>query len=231
GVIPLAIRKIRESAKQALIITDVCLCAYTSHGHCGIVNDKGLVLNDESLPYLGEMALAHARAGADIIAPSDMMDGRIGALRALLDLEGFTDTPILSYAAKYASSFYGPFRDAAHSAPAFGDRRTYQMDPGNRREALCELQSDLEEGADMLMVKPALPCLDVIREARDQFECPIAAYQVSGEYAMIKLAAAQGWLDERQAVNETLTAIRRAGADFIMTYFAIDAANHLVHHS
>lgn len=227
GVIPLAIRKIRESAKNAVIITDVCLCAYTSHGHCGIVNDKGLVLNDESLSYLGEMALAHARAGADIVAPSDMMDGRVGALRALLDMEGFTDTPILSYAAKYASAFYGPFRDAAHSAPAFGDRRTYQMDPGNGREALLELQNDLEEGADMLMIKPALPYLDVLREARQRFQCPLAAYQVSGEYSLIKGAAANGWIDEKQAMLETLTSIRRAGADFIMTYFAIEAANAL----
>jgi porphobilinogen synthase len=207
-------------------MTDVCLCEYTDHGHCGKVVD-GEVDNDATLELLGKVALSHARAGADLVAPSDMMDGRVGFLREALDRHGFGHVGILAYAAKHASSFYGPFREAAHSTPQFGDRRSYQMDPGNRREALREMELDAGEGADILMVKPALPCLDILREARDRFEHPLAAYQVSGEYALIRAAAERGWVDGDAMMLESLTAIRRAGADFVLTYFARDAARLL----
>ena len=220
GVVQRAIRAIKEAAPNLVVITDVCLCGYTSHGHCGVIDPKGKILNDPTLELLSEMALSHARAGADIVAPSDMMDGRVGSIRRALDGDGLQDVLILSYAAKYASCFYGPFRDAAHSAPSFGDRKTYQMDPPNVREALKEIALDIDEGADMVMVKPALPYLDVISKARDAFNVPIVAYQVSGEYSMIKAAAERGWLDEKRAMAESLTAIKRAGADLIITYFA-----------
>jgi porphobilinogen synthase len=223
GVVQQAVRAIRSECRDLLVITDVCLCEYTSHGHCGVV-DGGVVRNDETLPLLARMAVSHARAGAHIVAPSDMMDGRVGALRAALDMDGFAETPILSYAAKYASAFYGPFREAADSAPQFGDRRGYQMDPANVREALREVRLDVEEGADMVMVKPALPYLDVIRAVREQFDRPVAAYNVSGEYAMVKAAAARGWVDEDRMMREILTSIRRAGADIILTYHARDFA-------
>lgn len=217
-----AVAALKEKIPGLPVATDVCLCGYTDHGHCGILTAGGKVDNDASLELLATMALRHAEAGADIIAPSDMMDGRVGAIRKLLDANRFEATIIMSYSAKYASAFYGPFRDAAHSAPAFGDRRTYQMDPANRREALREIAADVEEGADIVMVKPALPYLDVIAEARRRFNCPIAAYQVSGEYAMIKAAAAKGCMDETAAITESLTAIRRAGADIVISYFAKD---------
>jgi porphobilinogen synthase len=223
GIIPRALAAIRRAAPELVQITDVCLCEYTDHGHCGVLRD-GEVDNDPTLELLAAEALAHARAGADVVAPSDMMDGRVGAIRRALDGAGFTHLPILSYAAKFASSFYGPFRDAAESTPAFGDRRGYQMDPANVEEALREVALDVDEGADMVMVKPALPYLDVIRRVKERFGYPVAAYQVSGEYAMIKAAAANGWIDEARAVDETLTAIRRAGADVIVTYFAADVA-------
>ena len=223
GVIPQAIRKIKQAVPEMLVITDVCLCAYTSHGHCGIVAD-GYVDDDETLPLLAKTALSHTEAGADIVAPSDMMDGRVRAIREMLDTNGFKHIPILAYAAKYASAFYGPFREAAESAPQFGDRRSYQMDPPNAREALREVEQDIAEGADIIMVKPALAYLDVIRKVRDTFNYPLAAYSVSGEYAMVKAAARQGWLDERQVTLEILTAIKRAGADIIITYHAKQAA-------
>jgi porphobilinogen synthase len=223
GIIPRALAAIRRATPDLLLITDVCLCEYTDHGHCGVLRD-GDVDNDPTLEILAAEALAHARAGADIVAPSDMMDGRVGVIRRALDAAGFTHLPILSYAAKFASGFYGPFRDAAESTPAFGDRRGYQMDPANVEEALREVALDVEEGADMVMVKPALPYLDVIRRVKERFGYPVAAYQVSGEYAMIKAAAANGWIDEARAVDETLTAIRRAGADVVITYFAKDVA-------
>jgi porphobilinogen synthase len=227
GVVPQAIRRIRNGRADLAIITDVCVCSYTDHGHCGIVRDER-VLNDETVELLAKMAVAHAKAGADLVAPSAMMDGQVGAIRKALDAAGLTDTGILSYAVKYASSFYGPFREAADSKPAFGDRRSYQMDPANVREALAEARIDLDEGADMIMVKPALPYLDVIHRVRSAFpDAPLAAYQVSGEYAMIKAAAANGWLDERNVALEALTAIKRAGADAIITYFAKDAASWL----
>ncbi|MGH7893667.1 MAG: porphobilinogen synthase [Candidatus Binatia bacterium] len=226
GVVPRALEAIRKAAPQLVLITDVCLCEYTDHGHCGVVRD-GEVENDATLEILAAEALTHARAGADIVAPSDMMDGRVGAIRRTLDGAGLSHVPILSYAAKFASGFYGPFREAAESTPAFGDRRGYQMDPANGDEALREVALDLEEGADLVMVKPALPYLDVIRRVKDRFGYPVAAYQVSGEYAMIKAAAANGWLDEARVVDETLTAIRRAGADVIVTYFAKDVARGL----
>ena len=219
GAVQEAIARLKDALPDLVVITDVCLCAYTDHGHCGVVKD-GRILNDETLELLARMAVSHARAGADMVAPSDMMDGRVGAIRQALDDEGFSDVAIMAYSAKYASAFYGPFRDAAHSAPGFGDRRSYQMDPANAREALRELELDLDEGADILMVNPAMPYLDVIRSAREVFDVPIAAYQVSGEYAMIKAAAERGWLDEQAAALEALTAIRRAGADLILTYFA-----------
>jgi porphobilinogen synthase len=223
GIIPRALRAIREAAPALVLVTDVCLCEYTDHGHCGIVRD-GDVDNDPTLELLAAEALAHARAGADVIAPSDMMDGRVGAIRRSLDAAGFTHLPILSYAAKFASAFYGPFRDAAESAPRFGDRRSYQMDPANAEEALREVALDIEEGADIVMVKPALPYLDVVRRIKEATKVPVAAYNVSGEYAMLKAAAQNGWLDEQAAVLETLTSIRRAGADMILTYHAKDAA-------
>jgi len=210
-----------------LLITDVCLCEYTDHGHCGVVRD-GDVDNDPTLELLATEAVAHARAGADVIAPSDMMDGRVGAIRRALDAAGFAHLPIMSYAAKFASAFYGPFREAAESAPQFGDRRSYQMDPANAEEALREVALDIEEGADIVMVKPALPNLDIVRRVKERFGYPVAAYQVSGEYAMVKAAAARGWLDEARAVAESLTAIRRAGADIVITYFAGDVARGLV---
>ena len=223
GVVPRAIRAIKDHVPGLVVITDICIDEYTSHGHCGLVKD-GRILNDETLACLQKMALSHARAGADIVAPSDMMDGRVGAIRGALDAEGFDQVAILSYAAKFASCFYAPFREAADSSPAFGDRQSYQMDSANAREALKEIRSDIDEGADIVMVKPALPYLDVIHAARSVVDRPLAAYQVSGEYSMIKAAAQQGWLDERRAMLETLTAIRRAGADLILTYFAKEAA-------
>jgi porphobilinogen synthase len=226
GVIQQAIRTIKKTTPELLVITDVCLCEYTSHGHCGVVVD-GYVDNDKTLKLLAKTALSHAQAGADIVAPSDMMDGRVKAIRQELDRSGFHNMPILAYAAKYASAFYGPFREAAESAPQFGDRRSYQMDPSNWREAMREIEQDIIEGADIVMVKPALPCLDVIRKARDTFNYPLAAYNVSGEYAMVKAVAQQGWLDERGIVMEILTAIKRAGADIIITYHAKEAARWL----
>jgi porphobilinogen synthase len=223
GVVQKAIRAIRAACKHLLVVTDVCLCEYTSHGHCGVVEGEE-VRNDATLRLLAKMAISHVRAGAQVVAPSDMMDGRVGALRKALDADGHADVAILSYAAKYASGFYGPFREAADSAPQFGDRRGYQMDPGNVREALREVRLDLEEGADILMVKPALPYLDVIRAVREISDRPLAAYNVSGEYAMVKAAAQRGWIEERRVVLETLTSIRRAGADVILTYHAKDFA-------
>jgi porphobilinogen synthase len=223
GVVQQATRAIREHCPDLLVVTDVCLCEYTSHGHCGVVED-GDVQNDPTLDLLTKMALSHARAGAQVVAPSDMMDGRVGAIRRGLDGASLTGVAILSYAAKYASAFYGPFREAADSAPQFGDRRSYQMDPANRREALREVRLDLEEGADMVMVKPALAYLDVIREVRDAVDVPVAAYNVSGEYAMVKAAAEKGWIDEARIMRETLTAIARAGADVIITYHALEFA-------
>jgi porphobilinogen synthase len=221
-----AIRAIKKATPELLVITDVCLCAYTDHGHCGMIRNNRID-NDSTCGLLAEMALAHARAGADIIAPSDMMDGRIGVIRRALDQSGFTDVAILSYAAKYASAFYGPFRDAAHSAPGFGDRKGYQMDPAAKRQALREIALDIDEGADMVMVKPAVHYLDVIHEARRRFEVPIAAYYVSGEYMMLHAAADAGYLDRDVATMETLTAIKRAGADIILTYSAKTAARIL----
>jgi porphobilinogen synthase len=226
GIVQRALRTLREAAPELVLMTDVCLCEYTDHGHCGIVRD-GHVVNDESVELIARTALSHVEAGADAVAPSDMMDGRVAAVRAALDDAGREETPILSYAAKYASAFYGPFREAAGSAPTFGDRRSYQMDPANVREALRECELDLAEGADALMVKPALPYLDVIRAVRERFDCPVAAYNVSGEYAMVKAAAAAGHLDERDAALESLTAIKRAGADLIVTYWAKDLATWL----
>jgi porphobilinogen synthase len=223
GVVPQAVRAIRAGCRDLLVVTDVCLCEYTSHGHCGVVEGDE-VRNDPTLPLLAEMALCHARAGAHLVAPSDMMDGRVGAIRAALDRGGFAEVGILAYAAKYASAFYGPFREAADSAPQFGDRRGYQMDPANVREALREVRLDVEEGADIVMVKPALPYLDVIRAVHEAVDRPVAAYNVSGEYAMVKAAAARGWVDEERIVKETLTAIRRAGADVILTYHSKDFA-------
>jgi porphobilinogen synthase len=226
GIVQRAVAAAKGAAPDLLVITDVCNCEYTSHGHCGKVVD-GDVDNDATLEWLAASAVSHARAGADIVAPSDMMDGRVGAIRKALDAEGFAKTPILAYAAKFASVFYGPFREAADSTPQFGDRKTYQMDPANGREAMREIEQDIEEGADMVMVKPALPYLDLIREARERFDVPLGAYQVSGEFAMIMAAAKNGWIDEERAMLETLTSIRRAGADFILTYFAKAAARKL----
>lgn len=223
GVVQQAVRAIRKATSSLVVMTDVCLCEYTSHGHCGLV-DNGEVLNDPTLELLARMAVSHARAGAHVLAPSDMMDGRVGAIRNALDAKGFDDRAILSYAAKYASAYYGPFREAADSAPQFGDRRGYQMDPANVREALREVRLDVEEGADAVMVKPALAYLDVIRAVRERVDRPVAAYNVSGEYAMVKAAAEKGWIDEERIVKETLTAIRRAGADIILTYHALDFA-------
>jgi porphobilinogen synthase len=228
GIVQLATRAIKDAVPELIVITDVCLCEYTSHGHCGVVEKgTGVVMNDVSLELLARTASSQAEAGADIVAPSDMMDGRVAAIRSELDNEGFQDTPILAYAAKYASAFYGPFREAAESAPAFGDRRSYQMDPANAREALLEVELDVEEGADIVMVKPALPYLDVVRRVREMTKLPVAAYSVSGEYAMIKAASQNGWLDERTAVLEALTGVKRAGADIIVTYHAPDVARWL----
>ena len=227
GAVQLAVRAIKAAHPKLVVITDVCLCEYTSHGHCGVVRDDGTVDNDASLELLARTATSHARAGADVIAPSDMMDGRVGAIRAELDAEGFAELPILAYAAKFASAYYGPFREAAGSTPAFGDRRSYQLDPANAREALRETELDIAEGADIVMVKPALAYLDVIAAVRAMTRLPVAAYNVSGEYAMVKAAVASGAFDERAIVLETLTAIRRAGADMIITYHAKDAAEWL----
>lgn len=226
GVTQQAIRYIKDKYPDMIVIADVCLCEYTSHGHCGVICD-GKILNDETLPLLAKMSVSLAKAGADIIAPSDMMDGRVAAIRKALDENGFSGTPILSYSAKFASSYYSPFRDAAESSPAFGDRKTYQMDCANGREALREIADDIEEGADMVMVKPALAYLDVLKAARERFDLPIAAYNVSGEYSMVKAAAQNGWIDEKRIVMENLTAIKRAGADIIITYHALDAAKWL----
>ena len=226
GIVQKAIRALKADNPALLVFTDVCLCEYMSHGHCGIVEGER-ILNDPSLDLLARTAISHAQAGADVVAPSDMMDGRVAAIRRGLDTAGFADTPILSYAVKYASAMYGPFREAADSAPQFGDRKTYQMDPANRREALKEVAQDIAEGADMVMVKPALSYLDIVREVRDVTHLPVAAYNVSGEYAMVKAAAANGWIDERASALEILTSIKRAGADLILTYHAKDAARWL----
>ncbi len=226
GIVQMAVRALKEAHPDLVVITDVCLCEYTSHGHCGFVRD-GEVDNDITVELLAKTAISHAEAGADAVAPSDMMDGRIGSIRFQLDEEGHAGVPIVAYSAKYASAFYGPFRDAAGSTPDFGDRRGYQMDPANAAEAVREAELDLEEGADMLMVKPATPYLDVVRRVKDATGAPVAAYHVSGEYSMLKAAAANGWIDERQAVLETLTSIRRAGADAIVTYYAKEAAQWL----
>ena len=226
GIVQQAVRAVKREAPKLLVMTDVCNCEYTSHGHCGLVVD-GEVQNDPTLEWLAKAAVSHARAGADAVAPSDMMDGRVAAIRAALDVANFAETPIVSYAAKYASVFYGPFREAAESTPQFGDRRSYQMDPANAREAMREIELDLEEGADMILIKPAMPYLDVIHEARARFDVPIGAYQVSGEFSMLMAAIQNGWLDRDRAILESLTAIRRAGADFTLTYFAKDAARLL----
>ncbi len=225
GVVQEAVRALKAASHELVVVTDVCLCEYTDHGHCGLLGEDGYVLNDETLEILGRIAVSHAEAGADVVAPSGMLDGMVGAIRTALDADGFEGTAILSYAVKYASAFYGPFRDAAQGAPAFGDRKSHQMDPGNAREAIREVALDVEQGADALLVKPALGYLDVVRRVHESFpERPLAAYNVSGEYAMLKAAAANGWLDERAAVLEVLTGIRRAGADLIVTYHAKEAA-------
>ena len=226
GIIQRAVRAIKEEFPDFLVITDVCLCGYTSHGHCGVV-EGDQILNDPTLELLAKQALSHARAGVDMVAPSDMMDGRVGVIRKALDKNGFSEIPILAYSAKFASSFYGPFREAAESAPQFGDRRSYQMDFANAREALREVRLDIQEGADIIMVKPALPYLDVISRAKEEFDVPVAAYNVSGEYAMVKAAAQLGWIDGERAMMEVLLSIKRAGADFILTYFAKEAAKRL----
>ena len=226
GIIQEALRAIRQNVKDLLLITDICLCEYTSHGHCGVIKHKD-VDNDSTLKLLADTGVSHARAGADMVAPSDMMDGRVAAIRGALDREGFANTPIMAYSAKYASAFYGPFREAADSAPQFGDRRGYQMDPPNAREALKEIATDIQEGADIVMVKPALAYLDVIARARRMFHVPLAAYQVSGEYSMIEAAARNGWIDRERTILETTTAIKRAGADIIITYYALELARSL----
>ncbi len=231
GIVCQAVEAVKGACPELCVITDVCMCEYTDHGHCGVVQENvdGVldVDNDATLPLLAKEALAHARAGADIIAPSDMMDGRVGAIRSTLDDSGFSETPIMAYSAKFASSFYGPFRDAAESPPQFGNRSTYQMDPANGREAMREIEEDIQEGADIVMVKPALAYLDIIARAADSFDVPVAAYHVSGEFSMVKAAAAQGWIDEQRAALEVLTSIRRAGASLIITYWAKDAAQWL----
>ena len=226
GVVQQAVKRIKDKVPDIIVITDVCLCEYTSHGHCGMI-EKGEVDNDASLEVIAETALSHAKAGADMVAPSAMMDGQVGAIRDALDEAGFDNLPIMAYSAKYASCFYGPFREAAESAPQFGDRKTYQMDPANGDEAMREITLDVEEGADIIMVKPALPYLDIIRRAREEFDLPIAAYNVSGEFSMIKAAAKLGWMDGERAMMEALTSIKRAGADIIITYFATEAAKFL----
>jgi porphobilinogen synthase len=227
GVVQQAIREIKSAVPELVVITDVCIDEYTDHGHCGLVGPGNVILNDETLPYLAKMAVSHAKAGADMVAPSDMMDGRIGAVREALDAAGFADTPVMAYSAKYASGFYGPFRDACDSAPSFGDRGSYQMDPANLMEGIREVTLDIQENADIIMVKPALPYLDVIRTVKTTFNMPIAAYNVSGEYAMIEAASRMGWLDRERCMMESLLAIHRAGADMILTYFAKDAARVL----
>src|SRR3954454_17118578 len=227
GIVHMATRALKEAHPDLLVITDVCLCEYTSHGHCGLLTERGEVDNDSSVDLIARTAVSQARAGADVVAPSDMMDGRIGAVRTALDDEGLTDTPIMAYSAKFASAFYGPFREAADSTPQSGDRRGYQMDPANGDEALREVMLDIEEGADVVMVKPALPYLDVVRRVKDETRMPVAAYNVSGEYAMVKAAVAAGYVDERAVVLEALTSIRRAGADIVITYHAKDAARWL----
>ena len=226
GVIQETLRALRQNVKKLLLVTDICLCEYTSHGHCGVIKQRD-VDNDATLKLLADVGVSHARAGADMVAPSDMMDGRVAAIRSALDQEGFANTPIMAYSAKYASAFYGPFREAADSAPQFGDRRSYQMDPPNAREALKEIATDIQEGADIVMVKPALAYLDVIARARRMFNVPLAAYQVSGEYSMIEAAARNGWIDRERTIVETTTAIKRAGADIIITYYALDLARSL----
>lgn len=231
GIVQQAVRALKDAQPELVVITDVCLCEYTDHGHCGVLDHDGSVINDESVDLLAQTAVSQAEAGADIIAPSDMMDGRIGVIRTALDDAGYTDRTLLAYSAKFASGYYGPFRDAADSAPQFGDRRGYQMDPANGREAMRAIERDLAEGADMVMVKPALAYLDLVREARRQFDVPLAAYNVSGEYAMLKAAAANGWIDEERVVLETLTGIQRAGADMILSYHAKEAARWLARHA
>ena len=226
GIVQQALQELKEKVSDLLLVTDVCMCEYTDHGHCGVIKE-GDVDNDATLDLLARTSLSHAKAGADMVAPSDMMDGRVGAIRDSLDENGFSHIPIMAYAAKYASSFYGPFRDAAHSTPQFGDRRSYQMDPANSREAIREIGLDVDEGADIIMVKPALAYLDVIRQAREEFDLPLAAYNVSGEYSMIKAAAEKGWLDGQRVMLEVLTSIKRAGADIIITYFAKEAVKEL----
>lgn len=226
GIVQKAVKELKNKAPDLMVITDVCLCQYTDHGHCGVV-EKGVIDNDASLDLLARTALSHAQAGADMVAPSDMMDGRVAEIRNTLDESGLDSVPIMSYAAKYCSAFYGPFRQAAHSAPQFGDRRTYQMDPGNALEAIREATMDAEEGADILMVKPALPYLDIVYRIRQELDLPVAAYNVSGEYAMVKAAEKMGWIDGERVMMESLTAIKRAGADMILTYFALDAARIL----
>jgi len=223
GIVQQAVRAVKETVPDLLVVTDVCLCQYTSHGHCGVVED-GAVRNDPTLELIARTAVSHAEAGADMVAPSDMMDGRVGAIREALDEASYAETPIMAYSAKYASNFYGPFREAAESAPQFGDRRSYQMDPANGMEAMREIALDIDEGADIVMVKPALPYLDIIARAKGEFGVPLAAYSVSGEYAMIRAAGRLGWLDESRVMMEALTSIRRAGADIVITYFAKDAA-------
>ena len=227
GPVPRAIEEIKRVSPETIVIADVCMCEYTDHGHCGLIDHRGDVLNDQTLPLLARAAVAYADAGADIVAPSAMMDGQVGAIRSALDAAGHHNVAIMAYAAKFASAFYGPFREAADSAPQFGDRRAYQLDPGNGREALREVELDVQEGADMLMVKPAGPYLDILRQVRDRYQLPLAAYHVSGEYSMIKAAAERGWIDERRAAMEALTGIRRAGADLIITYYAKQAAGWL----
>ncbi|MBU3190244.1 porphobilinogen synthase [Clostridium bowmanii] len=226
GIVQRAVRKIKELNKDILVITDICMCQFTSHGHCGIIKDD-VIDNDETLDYLGKIAISHAKAGADMVAPSDMMDGRVLAIRNVLDENNFKNVSIMSYSAKYSSAFYGPFREAAHSAPKSGDRKTYQMDPANVREAMCEIEDDIKEGADIVMIKPAISYLDVIRSARDRFDVPIAAYSVSGEFAMVKAAAEKGLINEKSVAMEMLTSIKRAGAHIIITYYAIDACRWL----
>ena len=227
GIVQRAVRAIKKHVPGFTVVTDVCLCEYTSHGHCGALDEHGCVMNDVTLELLADTAVSHVEAGADMVAPSDMMDGRVGVIRAALDGEGYTDTPIMACSAKYASAYYGPFREAADSAPAFGDRRSYQMDPSNAEEALREVVLDIDEGADIVMVKPALAYLDIVRRVKDEFGYPTCAYNVSGEYSMVKAAAARGWVDEKRIVLETLTSIKRAGADMIITYHAKDAARWL----
>jgi len=226
GIVQQALRAIRENVRDLLLVTDICLCEYTSHGHCGVIKHYD-VQNDPTLKLLADSAVSHVRAGADMVAPSDMMDGRVAAIRQALDAEGLSNTPIMAYSAKYASGFYGPFREAAGSTPQFGDRRSYQMDPPNAREALREIALDIEEGADIVMVKPAMPYLDIVARARELFDLPIAAYQVSGEYAMIEAAARLGWIDRERIIMETTTAIKRAGADILITYYALELAKTL----